>query len=76
MILDWGPDHSWPTVHHTDTLDFHLVLSGSIDLILDTGIAELKPGDCAVITGIDHAWRAGPNGCRLSSLMLGTPPPA
>jgi mannose-6-phosphate isomerase-like protein (cupin superfamily) len=63
-------------MHHTDTLDFHLVLSGSIDLTLDTGIHELRPGDCAVITGIDHAWRAGPSGCRLSTVMLGTPPPS
>jgi hypothetical protein len=32
------------------------------------------PGDCVVITGIDHAWRAGPSGCQISGIMLGTPP--
>jgi hypothetical protein len=61
-------------MHHTDTVDLNLVLSGSIDLILDTGVHTLMPGDCVVITGIDHAWRAGPSGCQISGIMLGTPP--
>jgi len=74
MILDWASGHSWSTVHHTDTIDFHTVLSGSLDLILDTGLHALEPGDCVVVTGIDHAWRSGPSGCRVSSVMLGTPP--
>jgi hypothetical protein len=33
-----------------------------------------NPGDCLVITGIDHAWRAGPSGCRVRAVVLGTPP--
>jgi quercetin dioxygenase-like cupin family protein len=74
MIFDWAPGHSWSAMHHTDTLDFNLVLSGSIDLILDTGLHALEAGDCVVVTGIDHAWRAGPSGCRVSAVMLGTPP--
>ena len=74
-ILDWAPHHSWQ-MHHTDTLDFDMVLSGSVELILSTGAHSLEPGDCAVITGVDHAWRSGPNGCRISIVMFGTPPPS
>jgi quercetin dioxygenase-like cupin family protein len=75
MMLDWDPHHSW-AMHHTDTLDFDLVLSGRVDLILEAGEFNLEPGDCAVITGVDHAWRAGPSGCRISIITLGTPPPS
>jgi quercetin dioxygenase-like cupin family protein len=71
MIVDFAPDVALP-LHHTDTVDFDVVLSGNVELILETGSHSLHPGDCAVITGIDHAWRAGPEGCRLSALVVGT----
>lgn len=75
MIIDWAPNHSW-AMHHTDTVDFDTVLSGSVELILATGAHKLEPGDCAVITGVDHAWKAGPDGCRVSIITLGTPAPS
>ena len=62
--------------HHTDTLDFNLILEGSVDLILDEGAHPLRAGDCVVMTGVDHAWRAGADGCTTAALALGTPPPA
>ena len=73
IVVDYEPGgvQEW---HHTDTVDFDLVLSGSIDLTLDDGVHRLEAGDGAVIDGVDHAWRAGPDGCRLSVLFLGTPP--
>jgi quercetin dioxygenase-like cupin family protein len=73
IVVDYEPGgvQEW---HHTDTVDFDLVLSGSIDLTLDDGVHHLEAGDGAVINGVDHAWRAGPGGCRLSVLFLGTPP--
>lgn len=60
------------SMHHTDTVDFDVVLSGSVELVLDDGAHSLEPGDSAVITGVDHAWRAGPQGCRLNVLTIGT----
>ena len=62
-------------MHHTDTVDFDIVLSGSIELILEDGVHSLEAGDCVVMTGVDHAWRAGPKGCVLTAVALGTPPP-
>ena len=58
-------------LHHTDTVDFDIVLAGSVELILDDGGHLLQVGDSAVITGIDHGWRAGPDGCRLNVLTIG-----
>jgi quercetin dioxygenase-like cupin family protein len=63
------------SMHHTDTVDFDVVLSGSVQLILDDGVHLLTAGDSAVVTGVDHAWRAGPEGCRLNVMTIGVSPP-
>lgn len=57
-------------LHHTDSLDFDLVVEGTIELILDEGVHALAAGDCVVMTGVDHAWRAGPEGCLMSGVTL------
>lgn len=75
MVVDLGPDSETP-MHHTDTLDLQTVLSGSVDLVLDDGVHRLEEGDLVVLSGVDHAWRGGPDGCRLSAVLIGTPPPA
>lgn len=62
-------------MHHTDTVDFDLVLSGSVELILDDGVHPLAVGDAVVVTGVDHSWRAGPHGCRLSAVVIGASAP-
>ena len=74
LVSRWGP-HERAAPHHTDTLDFDLVVAGTMELILDDGAHLLEPGDCAVITGVDHGWRAGPEGCTLSVVLVGSPPP-
>jgi quercetin dioxygenase-like cupin family protein len=75
IIVQWPPGLT-AQMHHTDTLDFDACLAGSIELVLDDGPHRLDPGDCAVVTGVDHGWRAGPDGCTMAVLLLGTPPPA
>lgn len=74
MVVDLGPDTETP-MHHTDTLDLQTVVTGTVDLILDDGAHRMEQGDLAVLTGIDHAWRAGPEPCRLSAVLIGTPSP-
>jgi quercetin dioxygenase-like cupin family protein len=74
MVIDFEPGGSF-AMHHTDTVDYDTVLAGSIDLTLDDGVHPLGPGDCVVMNGVDHDWRAGPDGCRLSVVAIGTPPP-
>jgi hypothetical protein len=75
MITRWHPDSEWTAFHQTDTVDFDLIVEGSIDLRLDDGEYRLVTGDCVVVTGVGHAWRAGPEGCVMSVLAMGTPPP-
>jgi mannose-6-phosphate isomerase-like protein (cupin superfamily) len=75
MISCWAPDSEGAGFHHTDTLDFDVVLAGSIAVILGDGTHTLETGDCIVITGVDHGWKAGPDGCTLAVALIGTPEP-
>jgi len=58
-----------------DTLDLETVLTGSVDLLLDDGVHHLEEGDMVVMTGVDHAWKAGPDGCRINAILIGTATP-
>ena len=73
-LIEYAPGAGF-SMHHTDTVDFDVVLSGSVELILDDGAHLLTVGDSAVVTGVDHAWRAGPEGCRLNVMTIGVSPP-
>jgi len=73
LLIDYAPGLTLP-MHHTDTVDLDTVLSGSVELILDDGAHPLAPGDTAVVAGVDHGWRAGPDGCRLGLVAIGALP--
>jgi quercetin dioxygenase-like cupin family protein len=75
QVIDFSPGQTYP-MHYTDTIDFDLVLEGSMELGLDDGAHTLRAGDGVVVNGVDHSWTAGPDGARLSVLFVGTPPPA
>ena len=46
-----------PGMHTTDTVDYGIVLSGTIVLELDDGNRQLSPGDIVIQNGTRHAWR-------------------
>jgi mannose-6-phosphate isomerase-like protein (cupin superfamily) len=60
-------------MHHTNALDLIIVVEGSTRLILDDDVRELRPGDCVVMTGVDHAMKAGPAGSRVVTVAVGIP---
>jgi mannose-6-phosphate isomerase-like protein (cupin superfamily) len=51
-------DLSDPGMHTTDTIDFEVVLEGTVMLELDDGAeVALSPGDTVVQNGTRHRWR-------------------
>lgn len=44
-------------MHATDTLDYLVVLSGEVVLVLETGEVTLRAGDFIVDRGVIHGWR-------------------
>ena len=73
-LIEYAPGAGF-SMYHTDTIDFDVVLSGSVELILDDGAHLLTVGDTAVVTGVDHGWRAGPEGCLLNVMTIGVSTP-
>jgi mannose-6-phosphate isomerase-like protein (cupin superfamily) len=44
--------------HRTDSIDFHYIVSGEVELILEEGCITLRAGDTAILPGIVHRWRS------------------
>lgn len=44
-------------MHATDTLDYLVVVSGEVVLVLETGEVTLRAGDFIVDRGVIHGWR-------------------
>ena len=49
-------DNLHPMMHKTDTLDYIIILSGELYLILEEDETLLKPGDIVIQRGTNHAW--------------------
>jgi mannose-6-phosphate isomerase-like protein (cupin superfamily) len=43
-------------MHRTETIDYAIVLSGEITMVMDDRDVELKAGDVLVQCGTNHAW--------------------
>jgi len=63
-----------PAMHTTKTIDYGIVLSGEIDLELDSGTVHLKPGDVVVQRATRHAWRnRGTAPCTMAFILIDSP---
>jgi quercetin dioxygenase-like cupin family protein len=69
ILVKWPPGAD-AFFHRTDTLDYDVVLSGQVTLLLEDGEVVLDAGDSVVIPGVVHGWRAGPEGCVSSVVVL------
>jgi mannose-6-phosphate isomerase-like protein (cupin superfamily) len=54
-IVSFGPGVA-PRNHRTDSVDYAVVMSGEIDMVLDIGTVHLKAGDVLVQRGTVHNW--------------------
>lgn len=52
----WQPGFSFP-MHRSNTMDFLIIISGQIELILEDSSTILQAGDTVVQRGTNHAWR-------------------
>lgn len=56
-VVDMPPGSTSP-MHRTVSLDYGVVLEGTIELILDSGeVRTMRRGDVCVQRGTNHAWR-------------------
>jgi mannose-6-phosphate isomerase-like protein (cupin superfamily) len=55
-LANSSPNNPHPFMHKTATLDYIIILSGELYLILEDGETLLKPGDIVIQQGTNHAW--------------------
>jgi mannose-6-phosphate isomerase-like protein (cupin superfamily) len=68
-----GDTSRHPMMHKTPTVDYVVLLSGEISLVLDEGEpVELKPFDAVVQRGVGHSWlNTGREPALLVAVMVG-----
>ena len=58
-------------MHRTRSVDYAIVLSGEIDMLLDNSQVHLKAGDILVQQGTNHAWvNNGSEMCRIAFVLI------
>ena len=74
-----GPEHAspkarpprHPLMHRTRTVDYGIVLSGEIDMLLDDSEIHLKAGDVVIQQATNHAWvNRGREVCRIAFILI------
>ena len=64
-----APRH--PMMHRTRSLDYAIILSGEIDMLLDDTEVHLKAGDVVVQQATNHAWvNRGKEVCRIAFILM------
>jgi len=59
------------TMHRTRSVDYAIVVSGEIDMLLDDSEVHLKAGDVLVQRGTNHAWvNRGKENCRIAFVLI------
>jgi quercetin dioxygenase-like cupin family protein len=74
-ILELQPGNT-PRIHRTDSLDYAMIMSGEIDMELESGdITHLKAGDVIVQRGTVHNWiNRGPDPCVIAFVLIAAKP--
>lgn len=60
-----------PFMHRTDSVDYAIILSGEITMLLDEGEVHLKAGDTLIQRGTNHAWsNRGTETCVIAFILV------
>ncbi len=73
-VVSFGPGVT-PRNHRTDSIDYAVVISGEIDMVLDSGSVHLKTGDVLVQRGTIHNWvNKGSEPCVIAFALVAAKP--
>jgi mannose-6-phosphate isomerase-like protein (cupin superfamily) len=65
-----------PLQHRTRTVDYAIIMSGEIDMMLDNKTVHLKAGDVVVQQATNHAWlNHGNKPCRVIFVLMDSKQP-
>ncbi len=73
-VNDFPPGNT-PVMHRTESLDYVIVLSGEIDMVMEDSTVKLKTGDVLVQRGTVHAWvNRGTETARVAFVLIDAVP--
>lgn len=65
-----------PMMHRTRSVDYAIIISGEIDMLLDDSEVHLKAGDVVVQQAANHAWvNRGKEICRIAFILMDSQEP-
>jgi len=65
-----------PMMHRTRTVDYAVILSGEIDMMLDEETVHVKAGDVVIQQATNHAWiNRGKEPCRILFVLMDSKQP-
>lgn len=65
------------SMHATDSIDYLVVISGEMHMIMEEGEVLLRAGDCIVQRGTKHAWsNRGDRPCIMAAILVDAHPVA
>ncbi len=65
-----------PLMHRTRTVDYAIIMSGEIDMMLDDKTIHLKAGDVVIQQATNHAWlNHGTEPCRIIFVLMDSKQP-
>ena len=65
-----------PLMHRTRTVDYAVILSGEIDMMLDDSTVHVKAGDVVIQQATNHAWiNRGTQPCRILFVLMDSKQP-
>lgn len=72
-----GADARHPLMHRTRSVDYVVVMSGEIDMLLDDTEVHLRAGDVLVQQATNHAWvNRSKENCRVAFVLIDADEPA
>jgi quercetin dioxygenase-like cupin family protein len=73
-VVEFAPGVT-PRNHRTDSIDYAVVISGEIDMVLDGQTVHLKAGDVLVQRGTIHNWaNNGTEPCTIAFALIDAKP--
>jgi mannose-6-phosphate isomerase-like protein (cupin superfamily) len=62
-------------MHKTNSIDYLVVISGEMSMVMEDGETHLKPGDCIVQRGTNHAWvNRSESPCLIAAVLIDAHP--
>ena len=73
-VVDFPPGGE-AFMHRTETVDYAIVMTGEIDMLLDDSEVHVRAGDVLVQRGTNHAWaNRGSKTCRIAFILVDAEP--